>query len=173
MSKLCYFLISAGMLLAVSCNNKGDKEVMGWAPVYASAEDITVQNESPLPPIENAGKIYIRGDYFYQVENGKGIHVIDVSNKEQPVQQAFIRVAGAQELSIRGNNLYVNSFNDLVVIDISDVQNSREVHRMKNTFHMFNSTTPPQSGYFECVDESRGTVVSWQQKMLVNPKCRY
>lgn len=172
MTRLFYLLLSAGTLLMLSCNNKNDKEVMGWAPVYATLDDVTVRNEPTLPPIENAGKIYIRGDYFYQVENGKGIHVVDVSNKETPVQYAFIRVAGAQELSIKGDNLYVNSFNDLVVINIADVKNCREVYRMKNTFHMFNATQPPQSGYFECVDESKGTVISWQQKMLQNPKCR-
>jgi hypothetical protein len=165
---LLFVLISC---FFVACGTK--TEIMGWVPVYATLEEIEIKNLSNIPPIENAGKIYIKEDYFYQIENGKGIHVIDVSNKENPQPITFIQTAGVQEISIKGDNLYVNSFNDLVVIDIADIHNVRERHRITNTFHLFSTNTPPSSGYFECVDEKRGTVISWKEQIITNPKCRY
>lgn len=163
------FLVST--LLLAACQ-PSDKERMGWVPIYAPKTDYEIKNIASLPSMENPGKIYIRGNHFYQIETGKGVHVIDVSDKASPKQIAFIQVTGVQEISIKDQYLYVNSYNDLVMIDITDIHAVKEAKRVPNTFQIFNLQNPPQPGYFECVDTTKGIVIGWKETMITNPKCR-
>lgn len=161
------------LLLISSCRpNEGyPTQVDGWAPIYASVDSVKKIEGVAARSIESGGKIYIKDNILYQVESGQGIHVIDYSTPESPQKLKFIRCFGAQELSIMDNNLYTNNVNDLVVIDISDLNNVKLVGRKENLLRMV-STTPPESGYFECPDKSKGEIVGWQQKLLHNPRCR-
>lgn len=147
-------------------------EVDGWAPVYSNGSDITVIKSMPPQNIDKGGKIYIKGDTLYQVESGKGIHVILIKQPSNPQKLAFISVTGAQEMAIKNNMLYTNNLNDLVVIDISKTDSAKLVDRVSSVFHMVDATRPPGTGYYECVDKSKGTVVGWEQKLLKYPKCR-
>jgi hypothetical protein len=36
---------------------------------------------------------------------------------------------------------------------------------------MLNQDFPPEFGYFECVDTTKGTVVGWEKKTLKRPEC--
>src|SRR5690606_32695485 len=123
--------------------------------------------------IENGGKIYIKDKRLYQIESGKGIHAIDISNPSDPKKIAFIEIAGCQEMSIMGNMLYANNLNDLVTIDISDIHNVKETDRRKDAFHILDRGHPPSSGWFECIDASKGEVIGWELKTLYSPKCLY
>ncbi len=147
-------------------------EVDGWAPVYA--EDGVANTIKSLEPreIDNGGKIYVKDNRLYQVEVGKGIHVIDITDGNNPTKLRFIQVTGAQEMSIMNNNLYTNNVNDLVVVDITDINNAQLVDRVSGVFHLVDPALPPSVGYFECVDASKGTVVGWEQKKLYKPICR-
>jgi hypothetical protein len=165
------------LLLLASCqtnNNAGPTpdHVDGWIPVYSSdAAAYTISATSPVATT-NGGKIYVRGNELYQVEAGKGVHVIDISQPSNPQKKKFISIMGAQEMAIKGGYLYANNLNDLVVIDIGNPGAISEVGRMKNIFHMVDQAYPPEDGWFECIDASKGTVVGWEQKNLSNPKCR-
>lgn len=147
-------------------------EVDGWAPVYnADASNADIKG---LPPrnIDKGGKIYIKGDTLYQVESGKGIHVILIKQHTNPQKLAFINVLGAQELAIKNNVLYTNNINDLVALDISRMDTIKVLDRITSVFHMVDPNYPPGTGYYECVDKTKGTVVGWEQKVLNYPKCR-
>lgn len=144
----------------------------GWAPVYASDEVATKIEGLEARDIENGGKIYVKGHMLYQVEVGKGIHVIDIQNPESPNKIKFIQVTGASEVSIQDNNLYTNNVNDLVVLNIADINNVQVVNRMQDVFHLVDPKLPPAAGYFECIDASKGVVVGWEPKTIQNPVCR-
>lgn len=146
--------------------------VDGWAPVYSTSADAYTVSSTDPKTIEDGGKIYVKGKELYQVEAGKGIHVVDISNPVSPQKLRFIAIRGAQEMAIKGNYLYANNLNDLVVVDISNITSVKEVGRMKGIFHMVDQSYPPEDGYFECIDASKGTVVGWEQKTLKHPKCR-
>lgn len=149
------------------------KEVTGYAPVYeAKIVTATVSFETARA-IENAGKIYTKGYRLYQVENGKGIHVISIEDPALPDRIGFINVPGARELSILNNFLYTNNGNDLLVLDITHLNQIEVMSRIDNAFSLESFTLPPASGYFECVDPSKGIVTGWMQKTLYSPKCRY
>lgn len=149
------------------------KETEGYVPVYAEkAKPSSISLQQPIA-IENAGKIYVKDNVLYQVENGKGIHVISIADPAKPVRKGFIPIAGAQEISILDHYLYTNTFNDLLVIDISAPENLTVTKTIENAFTLTSSIIPPESGYFECVDPSKGVVVGWTKKKIFSPKCKY
>ncbi len=148
-------------------------EVDGWAPVYnTTGNDITAIKALPPQNIDKGGKIYVKGDTLYEVEAGKGIHVIYIKQPQSPQKLAFISVTGAQELAVKNNMLYTNNLNDLVVLDISRVDTIKVIDRISSVFHMVDPNYPPGTGYYECVDYKKGTVIGWEQKVLNYPKCR-
>jgi len=172
-----YFSILLTVLVFSACKpfdpdtNTPPKEVEGWAPVYAQNTDI-IKATDPQP-VEHGGKIYIKGSRLYQVESGAGIHVIDISQPENPVKLKFIQVAGCQEIAINGTILYTNNVNDMVSIKIADLNNIAETDRKKDAFHIVDKNHPPAKGWFECIDASKGDVIGWENKTLNYPKCLY
>ncbi|MFT4015585.1 hypothetical protein DC498_15490 [Terrimonas sp.] len=149
------------------------KETEGYVPVYAEkAKPSSVSFQQPQA-IENAGKIYVKDKLLYQVENGKGIHVISIADPSKPVREGFIPIAGAQEISILNNSLYTNTYNDLLVLDISSPENITITKYIENAFTLVSTVTPPESGYFECVDPAKGMVIGWTKKKIYSPKCKY
>ena len=159
-----------------SCNKAEDDgipetpaEAEGWAPIYAQP---TAIKPGATRATAHAGKIYVKGQMLYQVDVGAGIHAIDISTPAAPKKVGFIEVGGCSEISIQGGLLYTNSINDLVVADISTLASVSEVGRVKNAFQL-NNTRPPGSGWSECIDAAKGTVVAWERKTLYQPKCYF
>lgn len=168
-----YFLLLS-LIVIVSCErqNRETSSVMGYAPVYTSAQSRTI-SYSPAEPTKNAGKIYAYNSYVFQVEQGKGIHVIDNANPQQASKIGFINIAGCTELAIKSNYLYTNNVNDLVVISLASMTSPSVVNRQDAAFPAIDQTFPPFDNIsFECPDPSKGLVIGWEQKMIDNPKCR-
>lgn len=147
------------------------EKVDGYAPIYGDKAKIKEIKSTDPVPIEDGGKIYVKGNIFYQVETGKGIHVLDITDPANPQKLYFIEVMGAQEISIKNNTLYTNNLNDLVTIDISNPADVKLVDRIPNVFNLVDPATPPGTGYYECVDASKGDVIGWELKELHYPKC--
>lgn len=173
--KYTLYLLGASLLLCSACNknNEPPEEVTGYAPIYQSDPQAGAIRSLPPQPIVHGGKIYTREGLLFQAESGKGIHVVDIADPASPARLAFIQVPGAQELSIKGDLLYTNNYNDLVVINISDVQHATLVKRLSQVFQVTGGTVPPERGYFECVDPGKGAVVGWEKKTLYSPQCKY
>lgn len=171
LSLLVALAFVAGSCQPEKTNPNIPEETEGWVPVYNTEQTAhAVVSEAPRQ-IENAGKIYIKGNYLFQLETGKGVHVFDVSHHDNPRKLHFISVLGAQEIAIKENYLYTNNLNDLIVVDISNLAEVKLVNRIPSTFHVLNQTVPPEAGYFECVDASKGVVTGWEKKTIQHPKC--
>jgi hypothetical protein len=167
--------ILALLLLALgSCNTKRQfpDNVLGYAPIYSNDGNNNTISVTAAASYENPGKIYKYGNYSFQMDNGKGIHIINSTDPNNPQKIKFIQVAGCTDISIKNNSLYTNNFRDLVTLNIADINNITETARTTDVFPMVEQITPPVAGvYFECVDETKGTVISWTQKNIENPKC--
>ncbi len=163
-----------GLLLLGSCdfNQKSPSEIEGYAPIYVSASEQFTIRSTAARDYENPGKIYKYGNYTFQMDRGNGIHVINSSDPSNPKKVKFIQVLGCTDISIKDNILYTNNFKDLISLNISDINNVTLSARNKNAFPITLDTSPPESGYFECIDNTRGVVVGWEKKILKNPKCR-
>ena len=119
---------------------------------------LKIQSEVPRV-MKNPGKIYVKGNLVFQNDIGYGVHIIDNTIPAQALPVGFIKVNGSSEMSIKGNYMYVNSYNALVVVDVSDWQNVKEIKRVANAFQKgFESDRnvrhfipPPEHGvYYDC-----------------------
>lgn len=109
-------------------------KVWGYKPVFSNDPELyKVKSQAPQP-MKVPGKIYVRGHLIFQADIGSGIHVIDRTDPANLKPVGFIKVIGNSDMSITGNYMYVNSITSLVVVDISDWQDVKEVKRIPNAF---------------------------------------
>jgi hypothetical protein len=130
-------------------------KVWGYKPVYGNEPDAKKITYTPSPhTVISGGNIYAFRNYFFQVEPGWGIHVFNNTNPAAAARIGFINVKGCSEISIKNDKLYTNSYDDLMVLDFSDLNNVKEYSRLKAVFteYQFGSpiAQPPASGYYEC-----------------------
>lgn len=143
----------------------------GKKPVYISYEELgDIRNIEPQPTY-HTGPIFLLGDLFFMVENGKGIHVIDISFPANPVEITFIKIPAVTDFTISGKTLFADNGPNLVSIDITDLTSIVVLNVESNVFDPI-LFPPLYSGYFECVDPDKGVVVDWIDAQLDNAKCR-
>jgi hypothetical protein len=168
-SKIYHILfLCLAFIFFTSC--KKDKIVTGWKPVYMSKDSLhTIRNLAPQPII-NSGSIYSWNNYLFVNEQYKGIHVIDQTNPANAINISFIQIWGNKNFTVYDNVLYADNGSDLITIDISDVLHVTVLDIQEGA--VGNSKNyPDSSGYFECVDHSKGIITSWEKTTLINPKC--
>ncbi|QDK79449.1 hypothetical protein EXU85_12890 [Spirosoma sp. KCTC 42546] len=141
-----------------------------YRPVYASYTDArTVQTLAPQP-LKNVGKIYIKDKYLFINDVGSGIHIMDNSDPEKPIQLAFIAILGNQELAIKDSILYADNLTDLVALNIANPRNVRLVKRLENVFE-YSAFPVATNVRFECADPNKGVVIRWEKAAIENPQC--
>ncbi|MBC7889430.1 MAG: hypothetical protein H7Z13_16250 [Ferruginibacter sp.] len=169
-----YVLLFFAVIFLYSCwepfkknypNQAPLQKVWGSKPVYA-AENIAKQiiYTAQKQPLKKAGNIYAFGKFIFQIDVGRGIHVIDNADPAKADRIGFITVNGCEQISIRGAYLYANSFADLVTLDIANPANLREVSRIPNAFPQFRFNypfvQPEEKGYFTC-PRTDSVVIGW------------
>ncbi len=154
------------------CQDKVTKKVtyMANVPVYMSKEEFkTAVKKTAEQEVKEPGKIYIKDKYLFVNEVNKGIHVYNNSNPAAPAYLCFINIPGNVDLAIKGTYLYADSYIDLVVIDISDPSNPKEISRYANAFpeiypvYDYNYPTAP-------VESDKGIVVGWKLEEITVEK---
>ncbi|MBO0321485.1 hypothetical protein J0X14_04180 [Muricauda sp. CAU 1633] len=128
-------------LFFVSCDNNDEPDgefadyVVARPLIMSKAEFATSVDIIAPRPINESGKVYTYQDYIFINDMYQGIHVIDNSNPEQPVKIAFITIPGNVDISVKDDYLYADSLMDLVVIDISDINNISLVNRLEDVLY--------------------------------------
>lgn len=157
-------LFSMGMLLQ-GCTDKCDvtQKYIYYEPVYTTFEEIraSVAFEEP-EAMNDPGKIYLKGNFIYINEAGKGIHVIDNSDPSKPVKSGFINIPGTYDMAIRGDVLYADSYMDLLAIDISNVDDIKVISRIENL--MWENGN---SGNDFFISAQNGVVTDWKEVEVV------
>ena len=149
------------------------QNVEAYVPVYADTIHPVPVAITASRPITNSGKIYVYGNYIFQNEINEGIHIIDNTDRAKPQKIAFLNIPFNMEFAVKGNYIYANNVNDLVVIDISDITKPTVIKRMENAFPYVSQEYPQQSGYFVCPDPAKGIVVDWVLQTVKSPNCRH
>ena len=150
---------------------KVPKEAEGYRPIYGDPATVKEVKYEAAKPVASAGKIYYKGGYIFQVDEGTGIHIVNAANPSQAGRVGFISIKGCHEISIKGNYLFTNNLSDLITIDISDFSKLKVAKRIDNAFILTNAELPPESRYFECPDKNKGIIIGWRKDMLQYPKC--
>lgn len=161
-------LIFAALVMS-SCDKNKEKTVVGYKPVYATADELEKINTTESEPLEKPGKIYIYNDLLLVNDKAKGVHIYNNSNSANPQEVSFISIPGNMDFSVRQGILYADNTTDMVVIDISVPSKPVYKNRIKNVFPV--QQFPDQTGAFECVDSEKGMVIGWEKATLINPKC--
>jgi hypothetical protein len=153
-------------LLVVSCEDATYRVYTGNAPVYMSYTDLraAVSPEQNVA-LENPGKIYFKDNYIFIVEELKGIHVFDNTDPSSPIKKTFVKIPGVVDISISGYIMYADSFVDLVVLDVQDINNIHETGRVKDILPY---TVPPTDNDLPkaFVDQEAGVVTDWEVKKI-------
>ena len=129
-------ILALTLVFTVSCENNDEYEIVNVAsPEYMSLTAFrnSVEIKSPVPVVES-GKIYVYNEMVFVNDNDRGVHVIDNSNPKNPEKIAFIKVKANKDMEVKGSYLYVDSLMDLIVFDISDINNIKQVARLKDVF---------------------------------------
>lgn len=177
-----YCMKTPAMLLALlfflsSCyedtRDPANVSTQAWVPVYAPIADIQQIGIQGVKATQQPGKIYAFGNYLFQNDVQQGFHIINNTDRKHPAKLAFLKVPFSTEIAIRGNFLYTNNLNDLVVIDLSNIQSPRLVKRIEKVFPVVDQKFPPHSyANFVCPDPSKGIVVKWEMKTVQGATCR-
>jgi hypothetical protein len=160
-----------------SCERSGSVDdpgqLQGYVPVYASRQVVNTITTEPAKPTVHPGKIYAYGTYLFQVEQNEGIHIINNSNPQGAKKISFLKIPMATEIAIKGDHLYTNNLNDLVVFNLRNISAPQLVSRIADAFPVIDQTHPPfLNTRFECPDPAKGIVIAWETKSIANAKCR-
>jgi hypothetical protein len=147
-----------------SCTDKYTEELNVNVPVYMSYDELrSAINKAAPRELVKPGKICFKGDYLLVVEYFEGIHFIDVSNPASPQNKSFVEVPGCVDIAMKDDFLYADSYVDLVVIDISNINNIREAGRVNDILpYMLPVPENPQLPYGK-IDREKGIVTGWQE----------
>lgn len=121
----CALIIGVGSILGSStgCGNGTDRCALA-EPIYLSYEalrsPVKADKETPLTHI---GKIYVYQNYLFINSKNAGVHMYDNHDPANPLPLAYINVPGNIDIAVKDGILFVNSYIDLVAIDIRDVNN--------------------------------------------------
>ncbi|MBT8232397.1 MAG: hypothetical protein HKO66_04945 [Saprospiraceae bacterium] len=131
LSLLLFFIFSACV------KDTGTIEVTYFeaTAVYGNLDEIrsTVLNDSTRD-IVNPGKIYVGHDYILIGEEGKGIHVIDNKDPQNPSHINFLNIPGNREFVVSENIIYAESYYDVIKVDINERTNAKIISRAEYVF---------------------------------------
>ena len=164
-----YALIFLTLLLAISillegCTDKCEvqTEYVYFEPVYTTVEELRASIDLTAPePLGAVGKIYIKDNYLFVNEPGKGIHIIDNRDPSKPVPKKFLKIPGTFDLAINGNTLYADSYVDLVAFNISNINAIEETGRLEGVFKNYRS-------FGMATDPDCCVITSWKENSTIH-----
>jgi hypothetical protein len=137
-TKIVFFSLLAVVFLATSCQDQCTRKVtqrqVFYNKIYQTSLADSIKN-LPALLLKNVGKIYLKDQYLFVNEQGKGMHILDNSTPSQPKNVGFIAIPGSMDMAVMGNYLYADNFTDIVVLDISNPLKAKEIDRIKNAFN--------------------------------------
>ena len=173
MLKLINFALITSCLLLVGCAKKTVRTDIGNLPITISKEQwrkesITIKENCVL---SQPGKIYRKGDYLLISEINKGIHIYNNSNPYSPVEVGFIELYLNSELAVFNDILYVNSYTDLIMLDISNPSMITEVGRLKDIFTITIDQIANGFDYslpYEMIDPNEVVIIGWETGEIIS-----
>lgn len=118
MWKLFYWAFAFSLCVLMGCKDDGVRvEVVRYAinePVFMSISEFrnSVKVTDEVVPITKRGKICFYKGYLYISSPDKGIHIVDNRNPASPRIAGFVELIGNEDLSIKDDKLYADSYVD-------------------------------------------------------------
>ena len=142
----------------------------GKRPVYLPVSELDNISSQAAEPIVESGTIFLKDTLLFILEQRKGIHVFNLKDSLNTVNMVFLEIPAITDFTLSGHYIYADSWRDLVTIDAADLFHIHETSRIRD---VINPALYPllYEGYFECVDESKGAIIGWEDAPLKNAKC--
>ncbi len=137
MQKKAMFLLSLlfGSSLIMGSYTEPYEPYCKYDFVYQDLEtfrgSVVVQTPEEIGDIAST---HIYGEYILLVETGKGIHIYDQSSVSDIQNISFIKIPGVLHIEVQNQRIYADSLIDLVVLDITDIENISIDSRVENIF---------------------------------------
>ncbi|WP_298510680.1 hypothetical protein [uncultured Kordia sp.] len=162
--KLKYLLLCVVTCLFLSCSDDKDYEYVNVAtPITISTAELRASVEVlPAQNIVESGKIYAYQQYIFVNDVDRGVHVIDNRNPLQPTIVNFLKIPLNKDVSVKGNYLYADSGKDLVVFDISQVNDIQMIGRVEDVIQ-----NPQQAEYPENVYLFNWENYSYEEDIII------
>lgn len=83
--------------------------------------------------IEKPGKIWVYDNFIFVIEQYKGIHILDNTDSENPINLSFIQIDGCTDVAVQNGVIYANNAVDLIgVKPAPDLKSITVVSRNRN-----------------------------------------
>lgn len=178
MKKSISIFLAFCLVIFFACDDENSEyqDVLVARPLTVSKTEFRENSVGVIDPqpIDESGKMYAYQDYIFVNDKFKGVHVIDNSDPASPQKVSFIKIAGNVDISIKDDYLYADSLTDLVVLDISDVNNVKIIDWLEDVLGgggfwfttEFQNLAWPQADVFdyEGVDFDNDVIVGWETK---------
>ncbi|WP_299364816.1 hypothetical protein [Winogradskyella sp.] len=146
-------LVVTMCLQLISCNDDDSNDFLDQVavtvPVIKSKSDfrdaVSIEGAQPT---NSDGKIYVYNNLLFYIAQNSGIHIFDNQNPESPQNLTFIQLEGVNDISVKNNILYADNFMDLVVFDISDIENIQMVNVEEDMLPYY-ATFPDDVSYYQ------------------------
>jgi hypothetical protein len=156
---LTIFFLILMAFLSTGCTDdcQVTQTYIDYEPVYMTTQEIRESfRHGESRDINNPGRIYYKDKFLYINEAGEGVHVIDNTDPSSPSKIGFVSIPGNFDIAAKGNYMYADSFIDMVVMDISDPSNIKEISRLPGVFSHFRS-------FLGRVDFQKGVVTEYNE----------
>lgn len=139
-----------------------------WPTLFVEPVQISWEEAREAPELTtnfqltNFSRFYIYKDYLLGLQTDLGVQFFDNSDPSDPQHLYFLEVIGCREIAIRNDFLYVDSFKDLLTIDLSQGEPSL-VLRNYNAVYYDPLRTLNNDGYYNLgeFDPDFGPVIRW------------
>jgi hypothetical protein len=140
MKNLKITLVSLFVLFFAACDNDDAPQDTALFAVAKIQSLETLRNSiSVEAPHEtnSEGKIYVADQRLFYIAQEDGVHIFNNQNPASPQNIAFINIPGVHDIAIKDNFMYADNFVDLLVFDISDINNITLVKTVENVIQFY------------------------------------
>jgi hypothetical protein len=154
-------LLLAFFIVSCSSDDGNSTTALFAVPVVKSLSDIRGSvSVSAARQTESDGKIYVSANTLFYIAREEGVHVFDNSNPATPQNTVFINIEGVHDIALKDHFLYADNYVDLLVFDISNLQNITLVKTVENAV-TFSPAFPETAEYYDyTVTAGAGEIVT-------------
>ena len=165
MKRLLLLPIILMLFFGIACSEDPESHLVTVAvPVTQSIADFRASVKIQEPRIiKESGKIYAWKDFIFINDKNEGVHIIDNTDPYNPTNIKFLNIPRNMDIAIKDDRLYADNGMDLVVFDLSDINNIREVSRVRDVFPTYYENAPAGVSYvdFENFNSNEEVIIGY------------
>ncbi len=165
MKRLLLLPIILMLFFGIACSEDPESHLVTVAvPVTQSIANFRASVKIQEPRIiKESGKIYAWKDFIFINDKNEGVHIIDNTDPYNPTNIKFLNIPRNMDIAIKDDRLYADNGMDLVVFDLSDINNIREVSRVQDVFPTYYENAPAGVSYvdFENFNSNEEVIIGY------------